>query len=273
MRRFRGFSLLAAVAALALVIVPMTAALADGGGGSGRLSATPWIFVGTAAQCAPSPAGSRIVTSAWLGGMGLPDDGTSVNGLAGSANDPHMGLLLNKNGPTPDCSSSGATINGVKGMIVGPTFALGFDYRLGGHCGAGAGRYNVTYREPSATTDSFSFVGGCANDSSPVGSPQDPLQWNRVRFETSNPGESFPVIPVGSRIVSIDITYDEGTDTANNDTQGVGLAVLDNIYIDGKVITRGSGVEPGGGGRENDDHGGHGGHGGGEDNGGGRNGD
>ena len=254
MHRIRALSLLAVVASIALIAIPMTAA-ADGG--SRRLSATPWVFVGSAAQCDPSPAGSRIVTSAWLGGMGLPDDGSSVNGLAGSANDPHLGLLLNKNGPTPDCSSSGATINGVKGMTVDANFALGFDYRNGGHCGAGAGRYNVAYRAPGASTDGFSFVGGCANDTTPVGSPQDPLQWTQVRFETSNPAESFPVIPVGSRIISINITYDEGTDTANNDTQGVGLAVLDNIYIDGKVITRGSGVEPGDGGRENDDHGGH----------------
>jgi hypothetical protein len=87
--------------------------------------------------------------------------------------------------------------------------------------------------------------------------------------------ECFPgPIPVGTTIKSIDIVFDEGTDTANNDTQGVGLAVIDNIDINGKLITSGSGVEPGGGGRENDDHGGHGGHGGGnDDNGGGRNGD
>ncbi|HJW47872.1 MAG TPA: hypothetical protein VJ726_00485, partial [Candidatus Limnocylindria bacterium] len=38
---------------------------------------------------------------------------------------------------------------------------------------------------------------------------------------------------------SISILYDEGTDTANNDTQGVGLAVIDNIDIDGQLITDG----------------------------------
>lgn len=265
MRRFRGFSLLAAVAAIVLVVVPMTTALADGG--SRRLSATPWIFVGTAAQCG-GPAGSRIVTSAWLGGMGLPDDGTSVNGLPGSANDPHLGLLLNKNGPTPDCSSSGATINGVKGMVTTATFELGFDFRNGGHCGAGAPRFNLD-------TSAGSFFVGCAN-APQAGAPQDPAQWTRTRSVLATCGsECFPgPIPPGTTINSIDIVFDEGTDTANNDTQGVGLAVIDNIDINGKLITSGSGVEPGGGGRENDDHGGHGEHGGGNnDNGGGRNGD
>ncbi|MDQ6794777.1 MAG: hypothetical protein M3067_08190 [Chloroflexota bacterium] len=279
MHRFRGFSLLAALAALALVIVPMTAALADGGGR--HLSATPWVYVGKANDpngCGnPYPAGSRIVTSAWLGGMGLPDDGTSPNtqgpvtsasATAPSANDPHLGLLLNKNGPTGDCSSAGATINGVKGMVVTATFHLGYDYRNGGHCGAGAPRFNVD-------TDKGFFFVGCAN-APQVGAPQDPGQWMRTRSIVEKCGsECFAgSIPDGATIKSIDIVFDEGTDTANNDTQGVGLAVIDNIDINGTLITRGSGIEPGGGGGENDDHGGHGGHGGGNnDNGGGRNGD
>src|SRR5439155_844865 len=77
--------------------------------------AVPFTFVGTAAECAPSPAGSRIVTAAWLGGMGLPDNGGPS---ATTPGDPHTGLLLSKNGPTADCSSSGALITGVKGMTV-----------------------------------------------------------------------------------------------------------------------------------------------------------
>jgi hypothetical protein len=248
MRRFRGFSLLAAVAALALVIVPMTAALADGG--SRRLSAEPWIFVGTAAQCG-GPAGSRIVTSAWLGGMGLPDNGGANSPNPSTRNDPHLGLLLNKNGPQADCSSSGATINGVKGMVTTATFELGFDFRNGGHCGAGAPRFNVE-------TDAGSFFVGCAN-APQAGAPQDPAQWTRTRSVLASCGiECFPgPIPAGTTITSIDIVFDEGTDIANNDTQGVGLAVIDNIDINGKLITSGSGIEPGGGGRENDDHGGH----------------
>src|SRR3954469_15346155 len=39
-----------------------------------KLKARPFVFVGKAGDCGPAP-GSNIVTSAWLGGMGLPDNG------------------------------------------------------------------------------------------------------------------------------------------------------------------------------------------------------
>jgi hypothetical protein len=228
MKRF--YVLLGVVALVALM--PAGPAAADT-----TLRAVPFEFVGKAGDCgAGYAAGSHIVTAAWLRGMGLPDNGGSNVGANPTDNpnkaDPHSGLLLSKNGPTPDCSSAGARILGVKGMTVGATFELGFDYRNGGHCGAGAPRFNVT------TTDGFSFAGGCANGvQSPA--PQDPAQWTRVRIFPTLAGQGFPPIPVGSVIESISILYDEGTDTANNDTQGVGLAVIDNIDIGGQLITSG----------------------------------
>jgi hypothetical protein len=230
----RIYVLLAVIALVAF----MPAGNAQADSGNTGLQAVPFTFVGTAADCAPSPAGSRIVTAAWLGGMGLPDNGGPN---ATTPNDPHTGLLLSKNGPTSDCSSAGARITGVKGMTVDAAFTIGFEYRNGGHCGAGAPRFNVTVHNSVTGTDTFHFVGGCANETTPVGATQDPAQWTRVMFQTSNPAESFPVIPVGSKIVSISILYDEGTDTANNDTLGIGLAVIDNIYINGQIITSGPG--------------------------------
>jgi hypothetical protein len=117
-----------------------------------RLRAVPFVFVGEAGDCGPAP-GSNIVTSAWLRGMGLPDNGqmnTTILDLlngADSRRDPHLGLLLNKNGPTGDCSAAGARIHGVEDLKVGPSpdaaFVLGFDYRNGTHCGAGSPRFNV----------------------------------------------------------------------------------------------------------------------------------
>jgi hypothetical protein len=234
----KRFYVLLAVLAL-VAFMPAGPAAADT-----ALRAVPFEYVGKAGDCgAGYPAGSRIVTAAWLGGMGLPDNGGAN---AATPTDPHSGLLLSKNGPTPDCSSSGARILGVKGMTVGANFELGFDYRNGGHCGAGAPRFNVT------TTAGFSFVGGCANGVK-SGAPQDPLQWTRVRFFPSLAGQGFPPIPTGSVIESISILYDEGTDTANNDTEGVGLAVIDNIDIGGQLIT--SGARSNGAGKGNGDHG------------------
>jgi hypothetical protein len=250
MRRFRAFSFLAAIVLTAAVVGPATVVANDDN--DGRLQARPWTFVGKAGDCGPGyPAGSRIVTAAWLGGMGLPDaDGdTALNGVPGTRNDPHLGLLLNKNGPTPDCSSSGATIKGVKGMVVDAAFALGYDYRNGGHCGAGAPRFNVD------TNNGFFFV-GCAN-APKSNAPQDPAQWTRARSTLVTCGvECFPTaIPAGSRIKSINIVFDEGTDTANNDTEGVGLAVIDNIFVNGEYIRRGAGISTGGGakGKNGDD--------------------
>jgi hypothetical protein len=227
----KRFHVLLVVLAL-VAFMPAGRATADNGD---NVNAVPFEFVGTAAQCG-GPAGSRIVTAAWLGGMGLPDNGGPN---ATTPNDPHSGLLLSKNGPTVDCSAAGARITGVKGMTVDAAFQLGFEYRNGGHCGAGAPRFNVTAQNSVTGTETSHFVGGCSNDSTPSASPQDPAQWTRVMFQTSNPAESFPIIPAGSKIVSISILYDEGTDTATNDTQGVGLAVIDNIYINGHVITSG----------------------------------
>ena len=212
-------------------------ALADG------LKAKPFEFVGAAGDCGTGyPAGSRIVTARWLRGMGLPDNGGQNVGADPTDNpnkgDRHSGLLLSKNGTTADCSAPGASIKGVKGIVVTSGFELGFDYRNGGHCGAGAPRFDVVVKL-SDGSESFHFVGGCANGTS-APAFQDPSQWTQVRFDVTNSAQAFPAIPVGSKIKSIDLIYDEGTDTANNDTQGVGLAVVDNIFIMGKpLITRG----------------------------------
>ncbi|HXM83023.1 MAG TPA: hypothetical protein VN929_13975 [Burkholderiales bacterium] len=194
-----------------------------------KLEAVPFEFVGKAGDCGAA-AGSRIVTAAWLKGMGLPDNG-GMNTDDPNKKDRHSGLLLSKNGPTPDCSAAGAEIKGARRMVVDANFEVGFDYRNGGHCGAGAPRLNID-------TDAGFFFVGCANaPQSPA--PQDPTQWTRTRSLLTTCGvECFPgPIPAGARIKSITLVFDEGTDTANNDTQGVGLAVVDNIFINGELIT------------------------------------
>jgi len=237
--RKRSLAVVASLMGTASIVVGLIGparVLADDDG----LGAVPFEFVGKAGDCAPGyPAGSRIVTARWLRGMGLPDNGGPNSNPSDPTDNPnktspHFGLLLSKNGPSPDCSSSGARIKGVKGMVVGSSFELGFDYRNGTHCGAGAPRFNVM------ATDGFHFVGGCANGT-PTAAPQDPLEWTRVRFDTSNSAQSFPPIAAGSVIQSISILYDEGTDATSSpdDPNGVGLSVLDDIDINGALITSG----------------------------------
>jgi hypothetical protein len=249
----RAFRLLATsvgslvVASIALGCIG--AALADHNRGRNNLRAEPWVFVGSASQCG-GVAGSNIVTSAWLPGMGLPDDGSpnSQNPPAAGADakDPHNGLLLNKNGPTTDCSSSGAEIEGFRRGRSTTITELGFDYRTGGHCGAGAPRFNVT------STSGFTYFLGCIHGAQ-TPAPQDPTQWIRVRFSATE-GTVFPANPAapafvfgpgGTQVKSIDIVFDEGTEVVSpSDPTGVGLAVLDNIDVNGELITSGRGIEP-----------------------------
>jgi hypothetical protein len=200
------------------------------------LSAVPFEFVGTAAQCGGTP-GSNIVTAGWLRGMGLPDDGTSLNTAPSARKDRHTGLLLNKNGPTTDCSSAGAEIKGFKS---GSTLTeLGFDYRNGTHCGAGAPRFNIT------STAGVTYFAGCfAGTKTPA--PQDPAQWTRVRITTTAqvfgaPPFVFAPAPGATQVRSLSILFDEGTDaTSADDPNGVGLVVLDNIDVNGRLITKGT---------------------------------
>jgi len=195
------------------------------------LQAVPSVFVGTAPGCAPFPPGSNIVTSAWLAGMGLPDNGSSnVTPSTPPNTDPHLGLLLSKNGATADCSAAQATITGAPAITISATTEFGFDYRNGGHCGAGAPRFNIT------TDDNVTHFGGCAGGTK-TPAPQDPAQWTRVRLL---PAQFFPPMLPGAKVKDIGIVFDEGTDsTSTDDPSGVGLAVIDNIDINGQLITKG----------------------------------
>ena len=186
-------------------------------------------FVGTAAECAPAPAGRKIVTSQWLTGAGLPDNGTAHP--AAAAKDSHSGLLLSKHGPTSNCSAAYANI---LGWTPGaPLTALGFDVRKGGACGAGAPRINVY-------SGSTTYFFGCAHGTVTAGgAPQDPANWDRITFSAAAyPGaETFiwGVTPVDA----IQIIFDEGTDTATpGNPEGIGLTVLDNIRINNTFITK-----------------------------------
>ena len=120
-----------------------------------------------------------------------------------------------------------------------PQFSL-FDLSKG----AGAPRLNIT------TTAGFVYFAGCIHGAQ-TPAPQDPTQWNRVRFSATE-GTLFPQLVTNppfvfgvTRVRSIDIVFDEGTEVVSpSGPTGPGLAVLDNIDINGKLITRGRGIEP-----------------------------
>ena len=229
-------------------------------GGDHSPNANPFTFVGRSGQCAPQTdaAGSRIVSAAWLGGMGLPDNGGNNFGAtdpsdAPNKDDAHYGLLLSKNGNSAVCAAAGAVIVGVRGTVVEPTTALGFDYRNGAHCGAGAPRFNLVVKNSATNQQTFHFVGGCANGTKEP-ADQDPAEWTRVRIALANPAQTFPAVPPGSTILSLSIIHDEGTENPGvEDPRGIGLSVVDNIFVAGEYIRSGGGIAFGAGGLEKKD--------------------
>jgi hypothetical protein len=203
-----------------------------------RLRVVPDEFVGDAEDCGPGyPAGARIVQAQWLRGLGLPDNGSPNSNPADPTDNPakrnpHYGLLLSKNGPTPDCSAAGARLLGTPRRFT--IRRLGYDYRNGSNCGAGAPRFNVT------TPDGrLYFVGCTAGTRTPA--PQDPQQWTRVRFANEDffPSDpSSPPFEMGVTAVRrIEIVHDEGTDVPQPEAPaGIGLIVLDNIVLNSQQV-------------------------------------
>jgi hypothetical protein len=183
----------------ALIAVTSAAAAASAFADPG-LQAKPGTF---------DPDKTGIVTAQWINNIGLPDSGGS-----------NFGLAMSKNGPTATNAAAGAAITGVDGITL---TELGFDFKAGGHCGAGAPRFNVQ------ATDGFHFMGGCSNSTQSAAAPG----WIRTRIDPYNPGQAFPPLTPGAKVQTITVIFDEGTDTA---TTGAGSIIIDNIDVNGTLI-------------------------------------
>jgi len=188
------------------------------------------------------PGNTFLVQAEWLDGIGCPA-GPAYSDPACSgaqANDPsdrhNQGLLLAKTGPTATNASAFAVLSGVRG----PVTELGYDVRkpvsaaapMGSHCGAGAPRFNVE------TTTAFFFI-GC--NSPPAVQTATGNGWIRLRWGGSVPLVGFNTTtgtftPVTGNVKSLSIVFDEGQDTAPD---FFGLAVIDNIDVNGTLVGRG----------------------------------
>ena len=187
------------------------------------------------------PQHLNVVAAEWKGGIGcqstfdpLVCPATGMGGTDLSDNF-GAGLLLVKSGLTAQNASAGVSLTGVKGITL---TELGFDIRKkgpriadnGSHCGAGAPRFNVT------TTDGVIHFIGCNSAATPATTEVDGLDWIRLRWIATLAGiVAFPT-PVNSPVASISIVFDEGQDT---DPDFFGLAVLDNIDVNGQLIGTG----------------------------------
>lgn len=188
---------------------------------------------------------TRLVQAQWLRGTGCPTGATVVpfGGPASSFTDSacptgdpqdktNEGLLLVKTGPTMNFAAPGAELKNVSGMMV---TELGFDIRKpgiasgggpgddeGSHCGAGAPRFNVV------TASGTTFI-GCSSAATPPTVASESNAWMRLQWTTG-----LPTDPV-ERIF---IIFDEGTDVSGGPDE-FGLAVLDNISVNGALVGRG----------------------------------
>ena len=114
---------------------------------------------------------------------------------------------------------------------------LGYDVRKpvspldprGSHCGAGAPRFNVV------TTDGVNHFVGC--NSPPALFTSGP-GWVRLRWTATELALAFPAILPGNVVKSIAIVFDEGQDAGPDN---FGLAVLDNIDVNGQLVGQGPG--------------------------------
>src|SRR2546425_2862621 len=162
------------------------------------------------------PGNTGTVVAQWVKHLGLPDpDGDEHSNFA---------LLLSKNTATSTVAAAGAQIRGVNGITL---TELGYDFRAGGHCGAGAPRFNVV------TTDKVLHFIGC-NSPSPTASGVDGFPgWTRLRWTaTGDVMPGFPPFLTTQTVDSITIIFDEGTDQGNSS----GMAVIDNIDVNGVLI-------------------------------------
>ena len=183
------------------------------------------------------PYNGSLVESDWINHIGCPYRAEINTPAPGTYTDPAcatqyradpnvQGLLLSKGGPTANIASAGAELKGVRDIVID---TIGYDIRkfggysspLGSHCGAGAPRFNVV------TNFGTHFI-GCA--SPPPVSQVLGQGWTRMAW---SPAAAFPPIPPGAAVQSIDIVFDEGTDTGPD---FFGLAILDNIMVNGSTI-------------------------------------
>lgn len=169
-----------------------------------RVEVEPWIY---------DPGHTGAIISRW----------TPFSGPGRS--DP--ALIFAKILPTEADAAAGATVEGVDGMTLRE---LGFDVFGGGHCGAGAPRFNVT------TVDGFVYFFGCASGRH-TPAPDKPATFTRVRFGDADAEKQLPSDPAWpgfgrARVAAIEIVFDEGTDA------GSGFTAVDDIDINGVLVER-----------------------------------
>ena len=116
---------------------------------------------------------------------------------------------------------------GMEGNSITNLTELNFDYLNGGHCGAGAPRFNV---QVNGTTYFLS-----CNQGTHSASTTNP-NWTHVVFGPTDFAAAG--IPTTGTLEDLYIIFDEGSDTPSGGTIGTpGIVNIDNISINGQVVS------------------------------------
>jgi hypothetical protein len=156
------------------------------------------------------PGAKNTAQATWLDGFGVPVQ---------SKKDPSsQGLVLKKNPSGPSSAIAGAALKGAAGSQL---TALSFDMRSDSECSKAAPQFVVV------TTDEVVHKANCAS-----GRVQQLTVsgWQRVSFDPSNSAQVSPAVQPGMAVKTIALVMDRST--------GTGMAVLDNINVNGKYIGR-----------------------------------
>jgi hypothetical protein len=188
------------------------------------------------------PGHSFLVQAAWLHGLGCTT--TTPCPTGDSKDKQNEGLLLAKTGATTNNASATADLKDVKGTAL---TELGYDIRKpgadvndprGSHCGAGAPRFDIV-----GQNGNLYFI-GCTSPP-PDSDVSEGGVWQRLRWGTPgtllafNASNGFSLDNIsGLQVKSISIVFDEGQD-ASGAPDTFGLAVLDNVDVNGTLVGRG----------------------------------
>jgi len=166
--------------------------------------------------------------AAWKSQQGLPD--TKGNG--------NFALYFQKMTTTATNAAGFAVITGLEGQAVSAlTYLAWDDHRTGGHCGAGAPRWDV-FVTGSSNTPYTLFLGCAAAVQTPVsGAPEWMTDSYSGAAIVTVGGSNAGLTAVqqedaaAGTITGLIIVFDEGTD------QGAGFVFLDNITVNSKIFT------------------------------------
>ena len=156
------------------------------------------------------PGAKSMADATWLDGYGVPVQ---------TKKDPtSQGLVIRRNPSAPKTAIAGAALKGAAGSQLSQ---LSFDMRSDSECSTQAPQFVVV------TADEIVHKASCASGTIQALSVSG---WRRVTIDPANPRQLSPAVAPGTAVKTIALVMDSPV--------GTGMAVLDNINVNGRYIGR-----------------------------------